>query len=413
MHPFIVEHAQQRRTLSRVVRRSLLVTAPILVLLASALVAIVIAAPAHAPSARPPAGHINFVKRTDSSFDRYTAEATTATRSWMDEKLWRAVVYAPYFDAKTSWYQRAWLYKDLYGIGVGSDLARRHPEWILRDAAGRRLYIPWGCADGRCPQYAGDVASPSFRRWWIRHAKDEVARGYLGLWIDDVNLELRTGNGDGRVVPPTRRGQTMSPAAWRRAVAGFTTAIRRALPDTEIVHNAIWYAGGEHREADAAVRAQIRAADFVNLERGVNDGGLTGGDGEWSLRRLLGFVDHVHQLGRGVIFEGYDTSPAGREYNLSAYLLVSGGGDGVALNAVTPPTWWEAYDTDLGAARGDRTEWQGLLRRDFAGGLVLVAPPGSAATTVDLPGSFVTTSGRTVQRVTLSGGQGAVLRAAG
>jgi hypothetical protein len=411
MHPFPVQRARPRRTLSRVVRRSLLLTAPIVVLLASALVAIVVAAPDRATSARPQAGHINFVKRTDPSFDRYTADATAATRSWMDTKLWRAVVYAPYFDAKTSWYQRAWLYRDLYAIGVGSDLARRHPEWILRDGAGRRLYIPWGCSKGRCPQYAGDVASPSFRRWWIGQAKARVGRGYMGLWVDDVNLELRTGDGDGRAVAPVRGGQTMSAGAWRHAVARFTTAIRRALPDTEIVHNSIWYAGGQRREADPAVRAQIRSADLVNLERGVNDAGLTGGDGEWSLRRLLGFVDHVHQLGRGVIFEGYDPSPAGREYNLAAYLLVSGGGDGIALNAVTPPTWWPAYDTDLGAARGNRTEWRGLLRRDFAGGLVLTAPPGTPATTVELPGSYVDTSGRAVRRVTLSGGQGAVLRA--
>ena len=34
---------------------------------------------------------------------------------------------------------------------------------VLRDGAGRRLYVPFDCTGGRCPQYAADVASPRWR----------------------------------------------------------------------------------------------------------------------------------------------------------------------------------------------------------------------------------------------------------
>ena len=44
----------------------------------------------------------------------------------------------------------------------------------LRDGGGNKLYIPWGCSGGTCPQYAADVGNPAYRAWFI----DQV-RGYL------------------------------------------------------------------------------------------------------------------------------------------------------------------------------------------------------------------------------------------
>jgi len=42
------------------------------------------------------------------------------------------------------------LYQDLYAIytqpapAIG-DVFSQHPDWVLRDAGGNALYIPWGC----------------------------------------------------------------------------------------------------------------------------------------------------------------------------------------------------------------------------------------------------------------------------
>jgi hypothetical protein len=358
------------------------------------------------------AGAVRFVKRTDPSFDRFTSSPTPQFAAWMRAKFWRSAVFTPYFDAQTAWYPQGWVYQDLYALYPGSQAVRDHPEWILRDERGRPLYIPWGCGGGTCPQYAGDVGDPSFRRAWIAVARRALDHGYKGMWIDDVNLEMRVGDGDERAVAPVdpRTGTTMTARAWRGYVAGFVEEIRRALPGAELVHNSIWFAVDGVRDADPDVRRQIAAADFVNLERGVNDDGLTGGTGEWSLQAFLAFVDRVHAAGRAVVLDGGDDSPVGREYSLAAYLLISTGRDGLGLGSVTPDTWWPAFDADLGAPAGPRRSWQGLLRRDFVGGIALVNEPGAPARTVTLPAPMLTTDGRSVTSVRLAARSGAVLR---
>jgi hypothetical protein len=383
--------------------------------------------PAAASAAVPAAGSdgaVRFVKVTGPEFDRYTnaptapvpsAGTTTTLSRWMDSKFWRSVVYEPYFDDKTSWYDRGWLYKDSYAIYADAPLAGQHPDWILRDAQGNKLYIPWGCSGGTCPQYAADLGDPAYRAWFIAHVKAHVAMGYKGVWLDDVNLDFRIGDGSGAQVAPLdeRTGRPMTEDAWRGYVATLTEELRAALPPSvEILHNSIWYAGGTARDAHPAVQREIAAADFINLERGVNDDGLTGGTGPWSLNALLRFVDRVHAKGKAVVFDSLDATPAGRAYNLGAYLLVSEGRDGLGLKAMNPDTWWSQYDVDLGSACGARAAVDGVLRRDFTGGTVLVNEPGAPTRTVALGTTMTDESGSRVASVSLGAKRAAILRGA-
>jgi hypothetical protein len=359
-------------------------------------------------------GSIRYVQATSPSFDDYMESKDPAVRGWIQGSMWRMLVYAPYFDDKTSWYGGAWMYQDLYAIYRDKALAQQRPDWVLRDGSGNALYIPWGCSGGTCPQYAGDVGNPAFRQWWIDQARGKLSRGYKGLWIDDVNMDMRVGDGSGKKVAPIdpRTGAPMTDRAWRGYVATFAEEIRAALPGVEIVHNAIWFAAPD-RIADADVRRQVRAADYVNLERGVNDDGLTGGNGSWSLRAFLRYVDEVHKLGPAVVFEGEDDSPVGREYSLGAYMLINDGRDAVGLSSVTPGEWWPMFEENLGEALGARYDWQNLQRRDFAGGMALVNEPGAPTRTVTLPKAMVDSTGKTVTSVTLRAATAAVLRGAG
>lgn len=400
--------------MARLVSRSALMTLLVLVALAAGAAAVGYAALTPGDGSGAPTvdqGKVLAVKRTSSEFDRFTNHRSGSVARWLDRTLFRAVVYSPYYDNKTGWFDRVWDYRNLYGIGVGSRLARRHPEWILRDGRGRRLFLQWGCANGRCPQYAGDVSNRAFRAHWIAEARAELAHGYKGLWIDDVNLDLRVSRGSGATARPVVKGHAVSDARWRALVSAFAVQIRRAFPRAEIVHNAIWYAGGARRDAEPAVRRQIQSADWVNLERGVNDAGLTGGDGEWSLHAFLAHVDVVHRLGRNVIMEGGDERRAGREYNLAAYLLIAAGRDAVGAGPAAPGAEWAPLSYDLGPARGAReADADGVLRRAFARGLVVVNPPHGPTRTVDLGGTYLTTAGRSVTRLVLRPATGAVLR---
>jgi Hypothetical glycosyl hydrolase family 15 len=361
-----------------------------------------------AQAAGPEAGTARFVKAAGSDFDRYTQNPSTPQRGWMNAKYWRMRAYAPYFDSRLSWFSDAWAYHDLYAIYVGQDLAREHPEWILKDSQGRRLYIPWGCSGGSCPQYAGDVGNPEFRAYWIAEAVATMAKGYRGLFVDDVNMEFRVGNGQGDEVAPRdpRTGRTMTESDWRRYVAEFTEQIRAALPGKEIVHNAIWFSGHQ----DPYVRRELDAADYIELERGVNDGGIRGGVGRFGFETFMARVDYLHSRGKGVIFDSYVEGDAEREYGLASYFLVSSGRDGIGNDpGGTPGDWWRGYDVSLGAPRGPRYRWNGVFRRDFERGFALVNQPDEPTRRLDLGGRKSGPLGQARESVTLGPAEGAVL----
>jgi len=321
-------------------------------------------------------------------------------------------VYSPYFNSMTSWYPNGWLYKDSYALYTDESVASQHPEWVLRDGAGNPLYIQWGCSKGTCPQYAADISSQAYRQWWISQAKAELSAGYRGLFVDDVNMEMRVSNGHEEAVAPIdpSTGQPMTATAWRSYMAQFMNEIRAALPGVEIVHNAIWFSDEDAGSGDASIRSEISASDYIYLERGANDSGLTGGDGRWSLNALLSFVDQVHSLGKGVVLDGSASSVQGMEYNLSNYFLISTGNDAVSAAGQTPGNWWAGWNVDLGEAAGPRYSWNGLLRRDFTGGTVLVNPPGSPTQTVSLSSPMQDVDGNTITSVILPAASGAILR---
>ncbi len=354
------------------------------------------------------AGSVRFVNDAASDFDRFTRAPSTSRKRWMRRHYYRQRVYSPYFDQRSRWFRRGWVYRDLYAIYKGSVLARRRPEWILRDEHGRRLYIPFDCNGSSCPQYAGDIGNPAFRRYWIRRARRALDDGsYAGLHVDDVNMALRVGNRDGEAVPPVdqRNGRPMTLTAWRRLVARFVTQIRSAFPHHEISHNPIWFVSD-----DRWVRQAYDAADWINLEQGVTDDGLTEGDGRFGLETFLAHVDRLHELGKHVVFDSYAGTRASAEYNLAAYLLVNGKSDGIRTEyRHTPRGWWaSAYDLALGAADGPRYEWNGLLRRDFKRGYVLVNQPDRPAATVTTEGA-VDLDRKPRSTVSLPGASGIVL----
>ena len=352
------------------------------------------------------AGHVYYERLAKPDLDSYTNSPSGGQQQWFRTHFARMVVFSPYFDNKTTWYPNSLVYIDLYGIPPDSTVVRDHPDWVLRDASGARLYIPWGCAHGACPQYAADVANPAFRSWWINKTRSILSHGYRGIYIDDVNMEFRVSDGNGKPVAPvdSSSGKPMSWAGWREHVADFAEQIRKAFPKIEIVHNSIWFAGPEGvRDGDPAIQRQMKAADNFNIERGIaNDNGLTGGTGEWSVYALFSYIDRVHAMGRGVTLGEYELNGSKQSYALAGYYLFSSGQDFLSDVDANPVHWWAGYDTELGTPEGARSYNHGVFQRKFACGLVLLGEPGLPPTKIMLDAPL--------QSVEISGRQGMVLR---
>jgi hypothetical protein len=356
----------------------------------------------------PAAGTVKFELRTSSDFDTYTDSPTSSVKTWMQSHIWRFQTCSPYFDSNLSWMPNSWAYIDLYAVYTKSTLAANHPEWILTDASGNKLYIPWGCSNGTCPQYAADISDPAFRSWWISNATSALSAGYKGVWIDDVNLEFRVSDGTGKEVAPVdpNTGTTMTAENWRKYMAEFVEEIRAALPAYEILHNSIWYASPTEY-SDQYVQRQMKAADYINLERGISDAGVVGMTGQYSVGDFLGYVDQAHSYGKNVVFDELSRNGS---YGLAGYFLINNGNDALGDQTVTPNNWWAGYDVNLGTPQGARYVWNNLLRRDFAQGLVLLNPPKMATVTVALPGPMTRLDdGTNISAVTLAAGQAVVL----
>ena len=164
---------------------------------------------------------------------------------------------------------------------------------------------------------------------------DTLAMGYRGIFVDDVNMLLRVGDGAGRAVAPMdpRTGAEMTLPQWRRYIAQFAAEIRIAFPQAEIVHNTIWYAGHD----DPAIQRELRNADVVNLERGVNDDGLRGGSGRFSLQTFFAHVDWLHARGLLYVRSGACNGPElACNDDALACGVTTGAGDAILSSVVKP-----------------------------------------------------------------------------
>jgi hypothetical protein len=359
-----------------------------------------------AGAATPDAGQVRFTKAAESGFDQYLLHPSPAGRSWISSHYSRMRAYSSFFDSRTSWYTNAWAYQNAYAIYRGQEAGEE--QWILKDGQGRRLYIPFACSGGTCPQYAADIGDPGWRRHWIDDAKRLLAKGYRGIFVDDVNLAFNVSAGDGVLTAPIdpRTEATMTHDNWQRYFAEFMAQVRAELPaGAEIVQNQVYFHVGL---TSPYVRRAINAATHLEFERGFNDTGIRGGSGKWGYDTVAAWIDYAHSNGKGVIYDVQ--ADWGREYALANYFLYANGSDSIGMDAGgLPDDWWRGWETDLGAPLGSRYEWHGVKRRDFERGSVLVNPPDAPTRTLEVGGDSYGLDGAPAGRVKLDARDGAVL----
>ena len=231
------------------------------------------------------------------------------------------------------------------------------------------------------------------------------------MFVDDVNFAFNVSDGAGNLVAPRdpRTGRTMTHTDWQRYMAEFMEQLRAELPEqAEIVQNQVYFHVGL---SSPYVRRAIDASTHIEVERGFNDTGITGGNGWFGYETVMAWVDYIHSRGKGVVYDVQ--SGWGREYALGNYFLTSTGGDGLGMDdGGTPDNFWNGFATDLGAPLNQRYRWNGLFRRDFENGTVLVNQPGSPTRTVTPGGEWTDTAGNRRTSVTIGARDASVLKRA-
>ena len=329
----------------------------------------------------PTNGRFKFILNVTRDFDTLVLGATPTQRQWMSQTYSRMRGYSPFFDQALSWAPPSDFYRDLYALyrdaSLDQSVMQQHPDWVLRDSQGRALYIPSGCDGSSCPQYAADIGSPGFRAWWVSQAQNTLAKGYAGIFVDDVNMDISISVSDAsqhfqRPIDP-RTDRPMTGLNWERYVVNFTQAIRAALPTAVIEHNA-----QPANEADPRVQDEIDSADAIEVERGFDP--ASGAPTSGTYEALLSHIDWLHARGKSVIDEPNVSDATSQEYEMASFYLVKANNDAIASDyRAAPDNWSPAWQTDLGMSQGNRYRWHGLWRRDFANGLVLTDEPGQPA----------------------------------
>jgi hypothetical protein len=121
------------------------------------------------------------------------------------------------------------------------------------------------------------------------------------------------------------------------------------------------------------------------------------------------YVDVIHFFGRGVIYDV--TASSGREYALAMYFLLQHPHDSIGNSSTSlPNAWWSANDVDLGTPLSWHYPWNGVWRKNFTGGLVLVNEPDAPTRTLALGATYRRLDGTVVSQVTLGPADGVVLR---
>jgi len=261
----------------------------------------------------------------------YTLDPAGKWRQWFQWRVSEIIGFSPWADPIPGWHPAAGAYLDLYSIqkDPSKNWMTMPPDWQLYDASGNPLYIPWGCANGTCPQYAADIRHPGYIAAWLGRVAQLRDLKYKILYVDDVNLDGQISDGNGTLVMPPG----MTNDLWSAAVCDLLGKVRSQFPDLTIVHNPVWYSRSSY------VQVEQQLADLIDVERGYGDPNLTPQTSVNLLRFVQGSKKPVLQM---------EYTKDNLAYKIACFLLGYRPGNRMAVLDLFPDAWDLAMDVDFG-----------------------------------------------------------------
>ncbi|MFN2617713.1 MAG: putative glycoside hydrolase [Thermoleophilaceae bacterium] len=274
----------------------------------------------------------------------------------------------------------SWSSDSFYSASGVSYTDAQANNWFLHDTSGGLISSNgWGYLT------ALKVGNAAFQQKWAQNVVAELQqKGWDGVFMDDVNPTLKYHTN------PSAVSEYPNDAAYQAAMA---SALDYIAPRVRGAGKLVMGNIGGWSEYYSVATSWLTKLDgamwehFAKTGTSATDGYLTGSG--WQAN--LNMVKEAARQGKTFLGVSSSTSTdaAGARYGWATTLLGSGGKAYFSLAPdYTNETWFPEYDYDIGEATGDEsTEANGVHRRVFTNGLVLVNPSTSSQS-VSFGGSY-------------------------
>lgn len=316
--------------------------------------------------------------------------------------------------------------------GVGASGSAYSPVYSAANSSNWFLRSAWPSgaitdADGLSQKGLNETVT-GYLQWRAKWtAANEFASGWDGVYLDNVFYQPRVSadySQSGSAQSASAAGQN-----WRNGYAAYVGYLRSALPAGSLV------TGNVADWADGSISGYNQMLDGGVIESIIGQSYSYESQGWAQMMNAYKIVMNATKPGGYQIFSHDDSNSAdyqGMRYGLGSCLLDNGY---YYFNATSYSgvTWFDEFNSDLGApiagpagsatatySNGGLTVYQnGVWRRDFQNGIVLVNPKGNGTQTVSLETSYKHLSGSqdpsvnngaTVTTVTLNDRDGVILQ---
>jgi hypothetical protein len=286
--------------------------------------------------------------------------------------------------------------------GVGfAWAAKHHPDWFVTDAGGRR--INWKAWPS---QWQMDVGKPAYQQAWRSNVSRELKQfGWDGVLIDNVNASLQyPWILDGRTTP-----RYPTDADYEAATTQFLMHVAPALKKDGflVIANMNDVTGPLWRRWLALTSGAMK--EWWTKAGLDTEEGLLGGDAWAQQMELFGVAQSLGRVFLAVTYGRALDSRAMRYARASFLLGWSGGGSALIYQICGADPWSPEWSSEIGLPLGSARAVEGVWRREFTRGMVLVNPSDSSVS-VQLPKTYLLLSGSPVTGIVLGPRDGLVLR---
>jgi hypothetical protein len=249
-----------------------------------------------------------------------------------------------------------------------------HETWFWHNQLNQRVTSN---QDGK---FLMNISEPGFQTYWRDSLTEQVRAGdYDGVFLDSASPALLQWEAraplDSRLLGTGVRTNTFPElggkswvTAWQEWIAQLDRSL--AAEGIPLIPNSGAFAT-TWDNTDYSLTAGVFSEGFC-------DPGLATNDWKAAVNQTLSLV----RANKIVILQNYLTSPtdlAKRRYLLASYLLMKGSRTYLVYFGSSTLEWYPEWNLDLGAAQRtastvDDLRWNGVYRRDFAKGVVLVNP---------------------------------------